>query len=66
MSVPLRRPDINQRGFDSQGRYFLIMSDREWSEFMKEHGFIEQEIRINRDGTGRSAIEWLSWVGIVK
>jgi hypothetical protein len=42
LSVPLARPDLNLSGFDSQGRYFLIMTAAKWSDFLKECGFIEQ------------------------
>jgi len=59
MSVCLFRDDINENGFDEQGRFFLILEHEEWLNICKNVGFKILETKINKDGLNRDGIIWL-------
>lgn len=62
MSVSLFRDDINENGFDKNGRYFLILSFEEWINIFQNTGFKILETKTNKDGLDRTGIEWLTMV----
>ncbi len=62
MSVSLFRDDINENGFDDKGRYFLVLSFKEWINLLENIGFKILDTKTNRDGLGRGGIEWLTLV----
>lgn len=62
MSVSLFRDDINENGFDKNGRYFLILSFEEWINIFENSGFKILETKTNNDGLNRMGIEWLTMV----
>lgn len=62
MSVSLFRDDINENGFDKNGRYFLILNFEEWINILKNTGFKILETKTNKDGLDRTGIEWLTMV----
>lgn len=60
MSVSLNRNDIDENGFDENGRYFLTLKENEWIELLKGIGFrVENSIK-NEDGLNRKSIQWLT------
>jgi cyclopropane fatty-acyl-phospholipid synthase-like methyltransferase len=60
MSVSLNRNDIDENGFDENGRYFLTLKENEWIELLKEIGFIVKNSIKNEDGLNRKSIQWLT------
>lgn len=62
MSISLFRDDINENGFDENGRYFLILSFEEWINIFQNTGFKILETKTNKDGLYRTGIEWLTMV----
>lgn len=62
VSVSLKRNDINSKGFDKFGRYFLIMKKNEWLNSFKKVGFKVEEIHNKEDGLFRKNIIWLTLV----
>lgn len=62
MSVSLFRNDINENGFDKNGRFFLILSFEEWISIFQNTGFKILETKTNKDGLDRTGIEWLTIV----
>ena len=62
MSVSLFRDDINENGFDKNGRYFLILSFEKWINIFQNTGFKILETKTNKDGLDRTSIEWLTMV----
>lgn len=59
VSVPLARADVNEKGFDQEGRYFLPWSKDEWCNAFSEAGFKVNECKITNDSLGRQ-ITWLN------
>ena len=62
MSVSLFRDDINENGFDKNGRFFLILSFEEWISIFQNTDFKILKTKINKDGLNRTGIEWLTMV----
>ncbi|MCT7464890.1 class I SAM-dependent methyltransferase [Aliarcobacter cryaerophilus] len=62
ISVSLFRDDLDEHGFDKDGRYFLILNFEEWISIFKNIGFNILEIKTNKDGLNRTGIEWLTVV----
>ena len=62
MSISLFRDDIDENGFDKNGRYFLILSFEKWINILKNTGFKILETKTNKDGLDRTGIEWLTMV----
>lgn len=62
MSISLFRDDIDENGFDKNGRYFLILSFEEWINIFQNTGFKILETKTNKDGLDRTGIEWLTMV----
>lgn len=62
MSVSLFRDDINENGFDKNGRFFLILSFEKWINIFQNTGFKILETKTNKDGLDRTGIEWLTMV----
>ncbi len=60
MSVSLNRNDIDENGFDENGRYFLTLKENEWIELLKKIGFIVENSIKNEDGLNRKSIQWLT------
>jgi SAM-dependent methyltransferase len=59
-SVPLTRPDISASGYDSKGRYFLLLSTEEWTGHLEKVGFSHIDSATNPDGMGRRSVTWLT------
>lgn len=62
-SVPLTRPDIETSGYDSKGRYFLLLPEEEWSVQLQTAGFSHIHTTTNPDGMGRDSVTWLTCIG---
>ena len=62
MSVSLFRDDIDENGVDDKGRFFLVLSFKEWIKLFKNIGFKILDTKINSDGLGRGGIEWLTLI----
>lgn len=62
MSVSLFRDDIDKNGFDDKGRYFLVLSFKEWISLLENVDFKILDAKTNSDGLGRGGIEWLTLV----
>ena len=62
ISVSLFRDDINENGFDKNGRFFLILSFEEWINIFENSGFKILKTKTNNDGLDRTGIEWLTMV----
>ncbi|WP_319560699.1 class I SAM-dependent methyltransferase [Marispirochaeta sp.] len=62
-SVPLSRPDLIESGYDTVGRFFLLISEDEWICRLEEAGFRNIRTASNPDGMGRGSITWLTCVG---
>jgi len=61
-SVPDKRPDIDDRGFDSIGRRFSMLSSKEWGEFCCAAGLVKLSAVRNDDSLGREQVAWLSFL----
>lgn len=61
-SVPLSRPDLKESGYDSKGRYFLLLSEKEWINIIQNTGFYHIITSTNPDGMGRKEITWLNCI----
>src|SRR5574344_1772772 len=62
MSVSLFRDDIDENGFDDKGRFFLVLSFKNWINLLENVGFKILDTKTNSDGLGRGGIEWLTLV----
>ena len=62
MSVSLFRDDIDEKGFDKKGRFFLVMNFDDWIRSCEHLGFKVLETKRNKDGLNRDGIEWLTLV----
>ena len=62
MSVSLFRDDIDENGFDDNGRFFLVLSFENWKNLLENIGFKILDTKTNSDGLGRGGIEWLTLV----
>ena len=62
-SVPLGRPDLKKSGYDPQGRYFLLLPEKDWVSMAEAAGFTGIKTTKNSDGLGRGAITWLTCTG---
>lgn len=60
LSVSLNRNDTDERGFDSQGRYFNELSQKDWQDMAQEAGFEIIEENIFGDSLGRNGVAWLT------
>ncbi len=61
-SVPLERDDVDEKGLDGKGRFFLSWSREEWSALARNSGFRELKGSVTEDGLGRSGVRWLTLV----
>ena len=61
-SVPLARPDLAKSGYDPQGRFFLLLSEEEWTGQLRTAGFQNIRTASNPDGMGRDSITWLTCI----
>lgn len=61
-SVPDKRPDIDDRGFDSRGRRFSMLSRQEWEELCYAVGLVKLSTMLNDDSLGREQVAWLSFL----
>ncbi len=61
-SVPGKRPDIDDRGFDSRGRRFSMLSSQEWEELCCAVGLVRLSALRNDDSLGREQVTWLSFL----
>ena len=61
-SVSIARDDIDEKGFDSKGRFFLSLSKKEWISLCTANGFILKSASQSGDGLGREGISWLTCV----
>jgi len=61
-SVSIVRDDINEMGFDTKGRFFLLLSKEQWVSICRDSGFKEVAIIISGDGLGRDGITWLTCI----
>ena len=61
VSVPAGRDDVDEKGFDSEGRYFLSWDESAWRGVMDIAGFEVDCCLQNSDGLGRTMV-WLNFV----
>jgi len=61
-SVPLSRPDLSSSGFDSEGRYYLLLNQEQWLAFVEAAGFRDINFFTSSDGLGRINIKWLTCI----
>lgn len=61
-SVPGKRPDIDDNGFDNRGRRFSMLSSEEWEELCCAVGMVKLSAGRNDDGLGREQVAWLSFL----
>ena len=62
ISVPLSRPDLETSGYDSKGRYFLLLTEEAWCDLIYSAGFSKIETSLTDDGMGRNSVKWLNCV----
>lgn len=60
ISVSLVRDDIDENGFDENGRFFLVQSEYQWLELLIKYGFKIISHEVNNDGLNRDNIKWLT------
>jgi ubiquinone/menaquinone biosynthesis C-methylase UbiE len=65
-SVPLVRDDINPRGMDRKGRFFLVQSQEEWQEHLEGADFCLSGSQYTNDGLNRTSIQWLNITALAK
>lgn len=61
ISVPATREDLDENGFDHEGRYFLPWKEEEWTEALSAAGFTVDSSKNASDSLGRE-ITWLNLV----
>ena len=61
-SVSIARNDINELGFDKNGRFFLILSKEEWISICEDGGFKEVSVTRTKDGLHRDGMTWLTCI----
>ncbi|HEC62510.1 MAG TPA: class I SAM-dependent methyltransferase [bacterium] len=61
-SVPEKRPDLDDRGFDGRGRRFTMLSSQEWEELSCTVGLVKLSVVRNDDSLGREQVAWLSFL----
>jgi cyclopropane fatty-acyl-phospholipid synthase-like methyltransferase len=58
--VPIQRADIQNDGFDANGRWFTAMTKGHWFGLCKKHGVDPIWSGTTKDGLGRKKIAWLN------
>jgi len=61
-SVPLNRVDLDESGYDSEGRLFAMLPEVQWLELCKSAGFNKISSSTSSDSLGRSDLTWLTCV----
>ncbi len=61
-SVPEKRPDLDDRGFDGRERRFTMVPSQEWEELCCAVGLVKLSAVRNDDSLGREQVAWLSFL----
>jgi SAM-dependent methyltransferase len=61
-SIPLRRPGLDDGGFDRDGRFFLMMEVQQWDALLRSKGFTLLQHDTIGDGLGREDLLWGNWL----
>ena len=61
-SVPLQRKDLDDFGYDKNGRLFTLLPEAQWIELCQSEGFKKVSTCITTDGLGRLELPWLTCI----
>jgi SAM-dependent methyltransferase len=61
-SVPEKRVDLDDLGFDSKGRRFSMLSGKEWEELCCLVGLVKLSLVRKEDSLGRKDVIWVSFL----
>lgn len=61
VSLPSRRDDVDNKGFDDKGRLFNLMITEEWLYDFRLAGFEAVAGALQQDSLGREGINWINF-----
>ena len=61
-SVPLQRKDLDDFGYDKNGRLFTLLPEAQWIELCQLEGFKKVSTSVATDGLGRLELPWLTCI----